>query len=82
MGDLTYRQLAAAILVAHQRRIDGNCLCGQLELGRSHAEHVAKVLDYAGALRDQPPDKQERMRMEHYQHEPYLHPRRPGDQYE
>ena len=54
MNDATYRQLAAAILVAHQRhRRDGvyGCLCGRLELGESWAEHVAKILDQAGALR-------------------------------
>ena len=55
MSDSTYRQLAAAVLVAHQRRYPGSCLCGWSQLGRSHAEHVAKVLDAAGALRDRPP---------------------------
>lgn len=57
MGDLTYRRLAAAVLVAHQRRDDTSCLCGWAELGRSHAEHVAWVLDSAGALRERPPRK-------------------------
>lgn len=51
MSDPTYRQLAAAILVAHQRRSDSNCMCGQVKLGHSWAEHVAKVLDDAGALK-------------------------------
>ena len=53
--DGTYRQLAAAILVAHQRREDSNCMCGVLRLGGSWAEHVASVLSAAGALRDRPP---------------------------
>ncbi len=51
MNDGTYRQLAAAVLVAHQRRDIGSCLCGWSELGKSHAEHVAAVLEAAGALR-------------------------------
>lgn len=55
MADLTYHRLAAAVLVAHQRRDDGNCLCGRLALGESWAEHVAETLDTAGALRDRPP---------------------------
>lgn len=53
MNDGTYRQLAQAILVAHQR--DGRttgCMCGWLDLGKSWAEHVANVLDDAGALRE------------------------------
>lgn len=50
MVDPTYRQLAEAVLVAHQRH-RGGCLCGWGELGKSHAEHVAQVLNDAGALR-------------------------------
>lgn len=49
--DATYEDLAAAVLVAHQRRDAGSCLCGWSELGRSHARHVAEVLRVAGALR-------------------------------
>lgn len=55
MGDDTYRRLTEAILVAHQRRADSNCVCGALRLGDSWAAHVAAVLDGAGALRDRPP---------------------------
>lgn len=51
MPDATYRKLAAAVLVAHQRLNMSECLCGWSELGKSHAEHVAEVLDAAGALR-------------------------------
>lgn len=50
MGDATYLWLAEAVLVAHQRH-RGGCLCGWSELGKSHAAHVAQVLDAAGALR-------------------------------
>ena len=50
----TYQRLAAAVLVAHQRRNAGSCLCGWSELGRSHAEHVAGVLAAAGALQTVP----------------------------
>jgi len=53
MPDATYRQLATAVLVAHQRHESG-CLCGRLGLGESWAEHVAETLDAAGALRDRP----------------------------
>lgn len=56
MNDGTYRRLAEAILVAHQRRDGGgNCLCGALDLGESWARHVAEILAAAGALRDRPP---------------------------
>ena len=51
MSDATYRTLAAAILVAHQRIESSGCLCGRLRLGESWAAHVAEVLDHAGALR-------------------------------
>lgn len=48
---MTYEDLATAVLVAHQRRDAGSCLCGWGELGHSHARHVARVLRSAGALR-------------------------------
>lgn len=51
MNDGTYRRLALAILVAHQRLDSGSCLCGPLVLGTSWAEHVAEILDQAGTLR-------------------------------
>lgn len=51
------RQLAVAVLVAHQRRDDESCLCGWAELGRSHPEHVVTVLEAAGALRVRPESK-------------------------
>lgn len=54
MSDYTYRRLAAAVLTAHQRYTSDGCLCGWAELGRSHADHVAEVLDAAGALRGSP----------------------------
>lgn len=50
----TYERLAAAVLVAHQRRDSASCLCGWSELGRSHADHVASVLAAAGALQTVP----------------------------
>jgi len=45
---------AAAVLRMHQRMegISGNCMCGQLRLGDSHSEHLARMLDGAGLLRD------------------------------
>lgn len=55
MNDGTYRRLAASVLVAHQRRDDSGCLCGKLKLGESWVDHVAEVLDAAGALRDRRP---------------------------
>lgn len=55
MNDGTYRRLAAAILVAHQRSSPNRCLCGPLSLGSSWADHVAEKLEHAGALRDSPP---------------------------
>lgn len=51
MNDGTYRRLAEAVLVAHQRKDIGSCACGWSELGKSHAAHVAGVLDAAGALK-------------------------------
>ena len=55
--DGTYRRLAEAVLVAHQRRDITSCLCGWAELGKSHAAHVAAVLELSGALRDRPPGR-------------------------
>ncbi len=55
MNDGTYRRLVAAILVAHQQTATSGCLCRRLRLGDSWAEHVAEVLEAAGALRDHPP---------------------------
>jgi hypothetical protein len=43
-------QAATAVLVVHQRRDVGSCLCGWAELGRSHAQHQAKMLGGAGLL--------------------------------
>jgi hypothetical protein len=54
----TYTDLARAILVAHQRRDDSNCLCGGLALGESWAAHVAEVLRVSGVLRDRPPARE------------------------
>jgi hypothetical protein len=62
MGDPTYIRLAEAVLVAHQRRDDGNCLCGGLMLGDSWATHVAELLHAVGALRDGPPPKEQCIR--------------------
>lgn len=55
MSDGTYRHLASAVLIAHQRYNASLCLCGWSALGQSWADHVAAVLDAAGALRDSPP---------------------------
>lgn len=41
---------AEAILIAHQRRDSGSCLCGWSELGKSHAGHQAAELRKAGLL--------------------------------
>lgn len=41
---------AEAILIAHQRRDIGSCLCGWAELGKSHAAHQAAELREAGLL--------------------------------
>lgn len=40
----------AALLIAHARYDIRGCRCGWAELGKSHAAHVAKVLDAAGLL--------------------------------
>lgn len=51
-ADGTYRRLAGSILVAHQRMDGGGgCLCGRLRLGEGWADHVAEILNTAGALR-------------------------------
>jgi hypothetical protein len=55
MNDGTYRRLAEYVLVAHQRRDIGSCMCGPLPLGSSWAAHVAEILEAAGALRTSPP---------------------------
>lgn len=47
---------AEAILIAHQRRDAGSCLCGWAELGKSHAGHQAAALREAGLLAEDPPD--------------------------
>jgi hypothetical protein len=41
---------AVDVLIAHQRRDAGSCLCGWAELGRSHAAHQADALREAGLL--------------------------------
>lgn len=41
---------AEAILISHQRRDAGSCLCGWSELGKSHAGHQADKLREAGLL--------------------------------
>jgi hypothetical protein len=43
-------QRAEAILIAHQRRDVGSCLCGWAELGKSHAGHQVAKLREAGLL--------------------------------
>lgn len=49
-------ETAEAILVAHQRRDYGSCLCGWSELGKSHAGHQVAVLREAGLLVQDEPD--------------------------
>ena len=51
MSDGTWRRLAAAVLVAHQRDASSGCICGWSVLGASWAEHVAQVLADAGAIK-------------------------------
>lgn len=46
---------AEVVLVAHQRRDFGSCLCGWDELGKSHAKHQVAKLREAGLLADDPP---------------------------
>lgn len=45
-----YISVAADLLVQHMRYDIRGCHCGWAELGKSHAVHVAKVLDAAGLL--------------------------------
>ncbi len=42
--------VVADLLVQHARYDIRGCRCGWAELGKSHAVHVAKVLDAAGLL--------------------------------
>jgi hypothetical protein len=49
-------QRAEALLISHQRRDVGSCLCGWSELGKSHAGHQAAVLREAGLLVREEPD--------------------------
>jgi hypothetical protein len=45
------RKKLVEILIAHQRRDIGSCLCGWDKLGHSHAEHVAdEILSQLGVL--------------------------------
>ena len=46
----TVAETAQAILVAHQRRDIGSCLCGWADLGRSHPGHQVQMLAAAGVL--------------------------------
>lgn len=64
----TYQQLAASVLVAHQRRDSASCLCGWSYLGRSHADHVASALAAAGALQAVPAARDESVRL-HAEHD-------------
>ena len=41
---------AEAILISHQRRDTGSCLCGWSEIGRTHAGHQVAELRAAGLL--------------------------------
>jgi hypothetical protein len=41
---------AEAVLISHQRRDVGSCLCGWAELGKSHAGHQIVMLSEAGLL--------------------------------
>ena len=40
----------AALLIEHSRRNIEGCRCGWSDLGKSHARHVAEVLDETGLL--------------------------------
>lgn len=44
----TLDETAEAVLVAHQRRDLGSCLCGWSELGKSHPRHQVAMLREAG----------------------------------
>lgn len=55
---------AAAILIAHQRRDIGSCLCGWDKLGRLHAGHLVEKLREARLLipaSEHAPDEAERI---------------------
>jgi hypothetical protein len=41
---------AGSLLIAHQRRDAGSCLCGWDEVGKSHAAHQADELARTGLL--------------------------------
>lgn len=56
MPDMTADVTAEVILIAHQRRDIGSCLCGWSELGRSHAGHQVAMLREAALLNDAPVD--------------------------
>ena len=45
---------AEAVLVAHQRRDIGSCLCGWAQLGKSHPRHQVAMLREAGVLAAEP----------------------------
>jgi hypothetical protein len=47
---VTVDETTEAILIAHQRRTVGSCLCGWDKLGRSHAGHQAAMLRRAELL--------------------------------
>jgi len=51
---------AEAILVAHQRRDFGSCLCGWAELGKSHPRHQVEMLREASLLNDAPASDRQR----------------------
>lgn len=53
-------ETAEAILVAHQRRDCGSCLCGWSELGKSHPAHQVAMLREADLLVTQPAKAKER----------------------
>lgn len=52
----TTDETAQAILIAHQRRDYGSCLCGWSELGKSHPGHQVAMLREAALLNDAPVD--------------------------
>lgn len=60
MPETTPWDRAVEVLVAHQRQTSQFCLCGWGELGKSHPEHVAAMLDAAGVLRREDDARPER----------------------
>jgi hypothetical protein len=46
---MTADERMAKVLVEHQRRDAGSCLCGWSQWGASHAEHQWQMLRLAGA---------------------------------